>query len=445
MTGPAAPVVPLRPESGAGSSADALRSVSAPEDALSRLAIVAAFALLPVLTPAGPGNLTAADAAGLVAAAAVLLTAATTQTPVRAPYLLGTGLLVVAGTIAALAGTLPTAGLLAVAQDLYLLLWAGVLAAAASTACGARFLAGAWALTAALWGAVLLVRTGPGLLGGAGGGPAARAAFTFGDENGAGLYFVLSMLVVVAAQRPRRRAIRVAALTCLGLLTIATGSLGAISGLLAGTSLAAILGARARQGAALAILVAVALPLGLASAAVYSQRHELVAAAHQSEHPLLRNSLGRGDQSSAERAQLAHQTYRLWRTSDAWGLGPVATRESLRAAQAPYPKEAHNDWLAALVERGVLGVVGLTLLVAEVVLWASRSWDRTRLTPGYAAALPAPHFAVGALATVLVFSLTHEVLHDRAVWALLGLLAGIGMHGQGRDSARGTDRTRSRQ
>jgi hypothetical protein len=395
------------------------------------MAIVIAFAMLPVLAPGGPGNLTPADAAGLLAAVATLLAAGSTRVTVRVPYAVGAGLLVAAGCVAALAGTEPTAGLLAVVQDVYLLVWAATVAAVARTAAGARFVAATWALTSAAWAAGLLLTNGPGLV--SSGGPAARAAFTFGDENGAGLYLALSMLVILAARRPRHRVVRATALTGLGLLTLATGSLGAISGLLAALALAAVLGARARQGAALAILVAVALPLGLASAVLYSQRHELVAAAHTSNLPLVRNSLGRGDQSSSERVQLAHQTYQLWRSSDAWGLGPVATEQALRAVQAPYPKEAHNDWLAALVERGVLGVLGLLLLAGEVVLWASRAWNPARLAHDWTGVLPAPHFAVGALAAVLVFSLTHEVLHDRSVWALLGLLAAIGMHGQ-RDS-----------
>ena len=32
---------------------------------------------------------------------------------------------------------------------------------------------------------------------------------------------------------------------------------------------------------------------------------------------------------------------------------------------------------------------------------------------------------VGALVGLLIFSLTHEALHDRTVWTLLGLVAGI--------------------
>jgi O-antigen ligase len=223
---------------------------------------------------------------------------------------------------------------------------------------------------------------------------------------------------------------------CLCLATLGTGSLGAISGLGIGISVAIVLGVRSRRGAALALVVMVALPIGVASGVLFSQRHEVVQAAHESNNALLRNSIGRGYQSSTSREVLAQETFGLFETSDVWGRGPVATQHTLRAQQAPYPKEAHNDWLAALVERGAVGSVGLLLLVLEIALWASRTWDRRRLAPGFAAALPAPHFLVGALVTGLVFSFTHEVLHDRTLWALLGLVAAIGIWGHDRPVAR---------
>ena len=406
-------------------------STEIPLDPLTRVTVVLAILALPVLLPTGPGNVAPADVAVLLAVGAGLLRAAWTHERTRIPYLLGVGLLVTAGTWSALAGSLPGTGLLAVAQDIFLLAWAAVLAGAARTPEGARLVVNAWALSGCAWGVVLVLTAGPALLGEVSAGTAPeRLRFTFSDENGAGLYFVLCMLVMVAARRPRRRLLRWTGLGCLGVATLASGSLGAISGLLAGVAAGAVLGARSRRGAALALALGVALCLGTASAVVFSQRYHIVEAAHDSASPLLRNSLGRGYQSSSSREQLAKETIRLWRTAPVWGRGPVSTEATLRAVQAPYPKEAHNDWLAALVERGVVGALGLLLLVAEVAVWAGRSWSAPRLWPGYAAALPSPHLLVGALATLLIFSLTHEVLHDRTMWTLLGLLAGFGIYGR---------------
>ena len=41
--------------------------------------------------------------------------------------------------------------------------------------------------------------------------------------------------------------------------------------------------------------------------------------------------------------------------------------------------------------------------------------------------MPAPEFLVGALATLAVYSFTHQVLHDRNAWTLLGLLAAFSL------------------
>jgi O-antigen ligase len=392
---------------------------------------------MPILVPQGPGNLAPADVAALLVVAAMLLRLSWTHERVRIPYLLGGGLLAAAGAWSALLGELPGTGLLAVTQDLFLLVWAAALTNFARTAGNVRFLASAWALTASAWAVVFVATAGPGMLAaGRGAADPVRAAFTFGDENGAGFYFAVSMLVVLATRRPRRTSWRLVSLACLGLATIGTGSLGAISGLLAGIAVAVVLGVRSRRGAALALVLLVALPSGVASAVLFSQRHEVVQAAHESDNALLRNSLGRGHQSSASRAVLARETYTLFETSNVWGRGPVATQHALREQQATYPKEAHNDWLAALVERGALGIVGLLLLVLEICVLGARSWDPRRLTRGFAAALPAPHFVVGALVTGALFSFTHEVLHDRTLWALLGLIAAIGIWGHERPLAR---------
>jgi hypothetical protein len=321
---------------------------------LARAGIVIGIACLPMLVPSARGNITPADAGLVVAIGAVTLWAGSTRQELRLPFVVGVGVMAVAGTVSALFGTLPWLGALAVVQDLYQLAWAIALANFARSPPAADFLVRTWCVTAAAWAIGLIAFFGrTAIAAGVGSADSPRAGFTFGDQNGAGLYFVLSLLVIF-----------------------------------------------------------------------------LVEAAHGSHHVLVRNSIGRGAQSSSERAVLAEQTFHLWRTSGLIGRGPVSTEQTLRDEQAPYPKEAHNDWVAALVERGVAGFIGFLLLVAAIVAHASAMWDPHRLAPQFAAVLAAPAYIAGALVTLLVFSLTHEVLHDRTMWTLLGLLAAFELWGR---------------
>ncbi len=164
--------------------------------------------------------------------------------------------------------------------------------------------------------------------------------------------------------------------------------------------------------------------------ALVIERQNLIEAASTSSNTLIRNSLGRGDKSAGEREVLARQSYGLWQTSGLLGRGPVTTEYTLIKQLASYPKEAHNDWIAAMVERGVLGFTGLLLLVLEMILLALAIWNPRRLTPGYAAALPAPAYVVGGLVAAAMYSLSHEELHERSLWTLLGLLAAFGLFGR---------------
>lgn len=398
---------------------------------LARVGIVVGIACLPILLPSAPGNITPADVGLVVAIGVVLLWAGSTRQELRLPFMVGVGVMAVAGAVSALFGILPGSGALAVVQDLYLLAWAIALANFGRSPVAAAFLVRTWCVTAAAWAIGLIALFGrTAITAGVGSADSARAAFTFGDQNAAGLYFVLSLLVIFAARRPRRWRWRAPAIACLLFGTLLTGSLGAISGLLAGLATALVLGVRARRGPDTAIALSLALLLATGSLALFAERHQLVQAAHESRYVLIRNSLGRGAQSSSERAVLAKQTFHLWRTSGLVGRGPVSTQQTLRDEQAPYPKEAHNDWVAALVERGVAGFIGLLLLVAAIVVRASAIWDPRRLAPQFVAALPAPAYVVGALVTLLVFSLTHEVLHDRTMWTLLGVLAAFELWGR---------------
>ena len=359
----------------------------------------------------------------------MLLRLGWTHERVRVPYLLGTGLLVAAGAASALRGDLPASGLLAVLQDLFLLAWAAALANFARRPDGLRFLVDSWALTASCWGVGLLVAAGPSLLaGGTGGGTGpARATFTFGDENAAGFYFVLSMLVIVAARRPRRRSLRIVALACLALATVGSGSLGAISGLLAGVAVAVVLG---RQRSAWGGRLRWLLPSRCRS--VSARSFSSASGTTSSRPPMTvatRSCATRW--VAATRAALRGPSSRARPTSCG---GPrtrgdvVRSRPRKRCDRRRRPTRRKPTTTGSqLSSRG-----GSSAVLGSCCWWPrSVSGRRGRGTcagwhPVSAAAVPAPQFVVGALATATIFSLTHEVLHDRSLCGRsFGLAGGL--------------------
>lgn len=404
-------------------------------DAAPRTVLVAVgigITALPLLLPNAPGNLTPADAAFLLGIIAVLMWAGTARRELRLPYAIGVGTFALAGAVSGLASGFPGLALLAVVQDLYLLLWAAALVAVARTPHAMDVLLRTWAIGSTIWATVFVIAT-TGTA--ASSGNASRVGFTFGDQNGAGLYFALSLFVVLAARRPRSVPLRGAAVAVLTLAIVYTGSLGALSGLLFGLAIAVVLLVLSRRGSVPAVAVALSLALLAGSVTILAERDSLVTAAHESTNSLVRNSLGRGDQSSTERETINRETYGLLAGADMWGIGAGATKDVLIQRQEPYAKEAHNDWLAAVVERGILGLLGIALLLAGIGRRAAQIWNPARLGAGTRSALPRPALLVGALGVVLVFSLTHEVLHDRTLWTLLGLIAAVAVWGRASTSA----------
>jgi O-antigen ligase len=397
-------------------------------DGLARAGVVLGIASLPILQPAFANNLAPADVGLVLGIAAVLAWAGMTRQRLRLPYLAGVGLMVIAGTVAAAFGDLPWMGAITVLQDLYLLAWAAALANFGRTAARAKFIVDTWCMSAAAWSIVLVVLYGPGTI--SGGDEARRAGFTFGEENAAGLWFALSLLVMLAARRPRRWRWRAPALGAVSLGLLLTGSLGAISGLFAGLAVALVLQVRARRGPDTAVAFSFALLLLMGSVGLLARQGELVSVASQSPNPLIRNSIGRGSDSEGERIMVNQQTWGLFQTSGFLGRGPVTTEHTLRQQEAAYPKEAHNDWVAALVERGVLGFTGILLLALEVVVLALTIWNPSRLKREFAEVLPAPAYLVAGFVAVAVYSLTHEVLHERPLWTLFGTAAVFGLWGK---------------
>jgi hypothetical protein len=146
--------------------------------------------------------------------------------------------------------------------------------------------------------------------------------------------------------------------------------------------------------------------------------------AHGSRYAVIRDGLGRGQASVRERTSILHESIGLYRTGTPLGAGPVSTEVRLKDSMAPYVKEAHDDYFAAVLERGVVGALGLLLLLGSVAtrtLWVGNG----RIGGRFDQALVRPHALAGAVVGTLAAETVYELLHVRHVWALYGLVAAI--------------------
>ena len=198
---------------------------------------------------------------------------------------------------------------------------------------------------------------------------------------------------------------------------------GGVLELLAGCAFVVAAAVYRRHGAPAALATLAAITLGVSGALTAVPISEIQTWARASGEPLLVNSLGRSDGSSAQRSILIRETLQLYTHDGIAGSGPGTTKELLTARQFAYAKEAHDDYLAALVERGPIGVLGILLLTAAAARWAARV---LRGPPHGWVELPRPVGLVAALVAMALAGAYYEVLHFRFVWLLFALLAAIG-------------------
>ena len=206
-------------------------------------ATVVAVALVPFLTPGGPAGIAPVDLFIAIAAAAVMVWASV-GVKIRAPYAAPVGVLLFAGAAGALAGPVPTAGLLALIQDVWLLAWAIVVANVARSPTGLRLIVHAWVIASVAWATVGLVGViaGNSFLAGLAANEGGRISLRFGDPNYAANYFVVSIMLIWATSYPRSRVLRMCAYGMLLAAWIFTGSNSGIVSLLVGVTAASILG-----------------------------------------------------------------------------------------------------------------------------------------------------------------------------------------------------------
>jgi O-antigen ligase len=390
------------------------------------LVLATTVACQPLLRPSGPGNSSLVDVFTLASllSAAVWLGAAGTR--LRAPYVLPFAGLLAGGLVAGMTGALPGIALLAVAQDLVLVVWLVAVVNVAARPGVAGLLVRVWAQAAPVAALVFVVASLLGItaLQGLYANEGTREAFTFGDPNYAGTYFVVSIFVVHASSHPRHRLLRMAAYALLVWALVLTSSNGGFLELLIGTAFLTVLAVRRAHGlvpaAGLAALLAAVVVLALTVLPVSA----IQTWARESGEPVLVNTIGRSNDSSDQRAQLISESVQLYRDSSGRGIGPGSTKPLLTARSYPYAKEAHDDYLASLVERGPLGALGLIALVLSAAVRCVRVVRLPRRTAGIAR----PAGLVAALLGMAVAASYYEVLHFRFLYLLLALVAVAAEH-----------------
>jgi O-antigen ligase len=391
-------------------------------------ALIAAIILQPMLHPAGPGNSSPVDIFTVAAIATGAIWAFSGHHKLRAPYFIPVALMLAAGAASGLAGPLPGASLLTLVTDLLLFAWCTTAVNVLTAPRAMRLALAAWSWSGIFWAGVVIVAWLGHItpLEGLNAADGNRVLFTFGDPNYAATYWDTTIFVVYAARTPRKRWMRITGyIMLLWALALTESNGGALA---LGVGVFFLLLVRSYRKRGWAGVAATGLAIGLAVGGFFTAfpLNTIRQWAATSNQSLLVNSIGRSAQSSSERGTLIQETTQLYGLSDGvLGFGPASTKPLLTALLYPYANEAHDDWLAAIVERGVVGLFGLMLLFASAAARAGPIIRRP-LSARFAAAVPIPAGLVAGLLALTVNSFYEEVLHFRFLWALLAMVAVLG-------------------
>jgi O-antigen ligase len=387
--------------------------------------------MLPLAVPRGPANTAPIDLFIATALGACLLWGASVRFRWRFPYVVPVAMALVGGALGGLAGSVPSAAIVALIQDIVLIAWCWTVANISYSAANLRILLATWAYSGIGWAVMAFVglATGSSLLTGQIERQGTRIQITLADPSYAANYFFISMMIIWATRRPSRRAVRLAAYVLLLSALAATGSNSGVVAVVVGTVVATVLGTYRRFGGAAAIIASVFIALGGYGIASSVSLSSIQASAHESRYAFLRQGIGRSPDSAGQRESLLHESIGLYQRGSVLGEGPVSTKPRLRREMAPLVKEAHDDYFAALIERGPLGLIGVLVLVCSLAL-RGLFVTRTKLAGSFAATVSRPNALVGAVAGTLVAGTVYELLHVRHIWALFAFVAALSIWGR---------------
>jgi len=389
-----------------------------------------AIFFLPLLLPSGPGNSALVDLFAVSYVVAALFGLLRSGRPLRWPAGAAFGLILTASLIALVASANPSKGLLNLVIDLYLFaLFLAICNDLSGRERALHTILKVWTVAALAWGTLLILtflQALPPALAKALLGQTFddRLATTTGNPNLAASFMLVSYFVALSSPWPRRRVARFLVLGWILFGMYVTGSNGALTGVVAGWAFLALgpylRAARTREQLMAfvgVLLLLVTIALGVTVAVVGVPRFGLADvsafAAHERDGAFADN-LGRLDRGTRVRLQLWDSGFRGSGSRLAIGLGPGEAIDVVVNAKGRN-QSLHNDLIAYLIERGVLGFVGILALYAALLRWGGRLLVARGRGPDTMRGLGA------GVAANLLMSMSHETMHFRHVWVLFAL------------------------
>jgi O-antigen ligase len=238
-----------------------------------------------------------------------------------------------------------------------------------------------------------------------------RPSGLFMNANSAAFFQLLGFVPLVLA-RPSKKVAMISGLLLL-LTMLLTGSMGATVAFIAGLGVALmVISLSGHLVFTINLLARLAIIMSILGGSLFF----FISENQRYQYHFERILFGRAERSSEGRLDLWQRGLDVYLDNNVflWGIGP----ENFRVVDpAMNNNQLHNDFIAFLVERGLLGVLGLllfaTLVVsraAHMVLICNKSPDRSQL---------AAVVFLGAIIAAAVESLTHQVFHFRELWLVL--------------------------
>ena len=388
---------------------------------------------------ASTSQLVTVDPLNALAVAAFLAVALVFRIPVRLYFVLPVLLILIGTSFAFTNAASPQSGALVLAKEAYLYIWFVVLVTLMRPRGDLKGMRTVWFLTALVIALVVVAQvvTRPGFSpGNLFDRLAGREKGTFANENMFVDYLMFSVFIVLGFAGQVRWRFLAPSLMVLMVAVLTTKSNGGLFSTLAGMATWALALAWARTARRVQLLGGLALGLAFAVVAVW-----FVAESGVGLGPLQRHAqnITMRMQSSAElRGRIRQKLVENWlRAPMGVGPGGISAAEGLQVGGPGVDlggtKEgslrktwAHNDYLAYLVERGPVGLLGLLLCVGQAFAMVLRSRRRVRTLAGSARAGDALWAALlGALVATSIHSLVIDKMHFRHFWLFLAILTAM--------------------